>query len=438
MKKILLYMVVATLAFAICSCNDAPKSSMDEATEQALIESYGQPVMANLSVPGTLSQALKDQDVGQIVFLRVFGSLNSEDIAFLNESDMQQTLKVLDLLDAHFVDGGKPYYTDYENVEFRITDGHVMGGYLLHNLINLEQLFLPQDITAIDAYGLASLYQLRYVRLPKTLKTLGDDVFNLCGELDNIELPEGLTEMGESVFYGCKKMKSLRIPSSVRTIKGGSFGSFEHLYISWTPEEFEAIRKQEDFDYIEIDENAPKGVTRFSFLRPTLHVPASMVEAYKERFGTYKIEADAEAATGDAATKKASAEQPKEATLNTALFGSWSNNNDPNIYMVLAEKFGTYDERKGYGYLSAANDYYEYDFLLVFTSITPDGDNIKVHYDKMESYCTGDPDDYDSESEWVEEKAGEGDLILIPQAGNKLKIDCPEKRIKNKVLSKSK
>ena len=167
---------------------------------------------------------------------------------------------------------------------------------------------------------------------------------------------------------------------------------------------------------------------------------SSMDEATEqEQFNTSQVEGDTEVTPAGDAAENAPAEQPKEATINTALMGRWSNNNDPSIYMVLAEKSGTYDEHKGYGYLTAANEYYEYDFILVFTAITPDGDNIKVHYNKMESYCTGDPDDYDSEGagEWVEEKVGEGDLTVIPQSGGKVKIDSTEKRIKNKLLSKS-
>ena len=131
----------------------------------------------------------------------------------------------------------------------------------------------------------------------------------------------------------------------------------------------------------------------------------------------------------------------EEATLNTALFGKFSNNNDPVIDLELSQTVKKFDVGRGYGYIQASNEYFEYDFTLVFTSITPDGDNIRVHYDKMESYFEGgDPDDFDvegAEGEWKEVKAGEGDLVLIPVAGGKVKIDSKEARIKNKVLSKS-
>ena len=131
------------------------------------------------------------------------------------------------------------------------------------------------------------------------------------------------------------------------------------------------------------------------------------------------------------------AKKSEEATLNKALFGKWSNNADPLIYMELSDKKGTYCEQKGcYGYLTASNEYYETDFTLVFTSLTPDGDNIKVHYSELATSFTGDPDDPDGECEMVTKKVGEGDLTLIPQSG-KVKIDSKMARIKNKVIGKA-
>ena len=129
-----------------------------------------------------------------------------------------------------------------------------------------------------------------------------------------------------------------------------------------------------------------------------------------------------------------------EPVLNASLLGKYSNNNDPTIDLQVSDKYGTYNDNKGYGYVQAANEFYEYDFNLVITSVTPDGDNIKVHYNKMESYCEGDPDDMGGEDagEWVTQKVGEGDLTIIPAGAGKIKIDSKEKRINGKVLSKVK
>lgn len=132
------------------------------------------------------------------------------------------------------------------------------------------------------------------------------------------------------------------------------------------------------------------------------------------------------------------AEEPvaEEAVLNADLLGKWSNNNDPNIYMRVSDKYGTYDDHKGYGYLSAANEYFETDYTLVFKGVAPEGDRIVVSYDKLEQYFDGDPDDYDSEGQWVTKKVGSGKLTLVPAGARKLKIESGEKRIKGAVLYK--
>ena len=154
-----------------------------------------------------------------------------------------------------------------------------------------------------------------------------------------------------------------------------------------------------------------------------------------EAEATDSLQTATEVATDAEQSEEAEAKEPEEAKLNAALFGKWYNESDgTSISMTLAEKQGNYDGNKGYGYLSAFIDY-EPAYTLVFTSLTPDGDNIKVHYNIMVTSFTGDPDDFDSEGEMVTEKTGEGDLTLIPQGG-KVKIDSKDRDIKNKVLSK--
>lgn len=125
-----------------------------------------------------------------------------------------------------------------------------------------------------------------------------------------------------------------------------------------------------------------------------------------------------------------------EPVLNADMFGKWNNRKDPNISMTLSDKYGTYDGNKGYGYLSASNEYFENEYNLVFTSITPDGDKIHVKYNKMESYYNGDPDDPDGEMELVTRKAGSGELTLVPAGVGKLKIESSEKLIRNATLYK--
>ena len=154
-----------------------------------------------------------------------------------------------------------------------------------------------------------------------------------------------------------------------------------------------------------------------------------------EAEATDSLQTATEVATDVEMTEEAETKEAEAPKLNAALFGNWyADSGDMNISMTLAEKKDTYCGTKGYGMLSVSIQF-EPAFTYVFTSLTPDGDNIKVHYNIMSEYFTGDPDDYDSEGEWVSEKTGEGDLTLMPQ-GKKVKIDSKDRNIKNKVLGK--
>ena len=154
--------------------------------------------------------------------------------------------------------------------------------------------------------------------------------------------------------------------------------------------------------------------------------------------------ADAASATGESASEapgagQAAADAAQEGAdvLNQALLGKWDNYNDPNISMTLSDKMKIYDGHRGYGNLSASNEYFEIDLKLVFTSIEPDGTGIKVGYDKYEAYFDGgDPDDLGAEDGgWVETKVGKGTLTIVPQ-GNQIKLVSKEPRLNGKLLRK--
>ena len=132
------------------------------------------------------------------------------------------------------------------------------------------------------------------------------------------------------------------------------------------------------------------------------------------------------------------ADSAENVDINNDLLGEWGNNEDPGITMVLSDKSKNYNGRKGYGYVEASNEYYMTDFILVFKSITPDGKNIKVHYDKIaiDFYEEGEigADDYVGKT--TEQHVGEGDLTIVDIGGNKLKLESSESRLKNKILYK--
>lgn len=64
---------------------------------------------------------------------------------------------------------------------------------------------------------------LKSVRLPSTLKTIGDSAFINCTELIEIEIPEGVTEIGENAFCKCESLKTVKLPDSLTIIETAAF-----------------------------------------------------------------------------------------------------------------------------------------------------------------------------------------------------------------------
>ena len=413
MKKIK-YVFMLLCALLVVSCGS--KDSMDPETAKMLEELYGKRQVIKVDKPGTIAEAMKGKH-GGIENMKIVGTIDGNDIMYLDTTNYMWQVYALDLLDAHIA----ACEGERATKENTITE-NLFGGMST----TLTYLYLPLDLTTIEPSAFVSQWSLKEVRIPATVTSIGESAFSSNGRLQSIELPEGLTELGESAFYGCENLKSLRLPRSITSL-GTHLGSFEDLYLSWSPEEFAKFGEQ-DFSYVEFAES---GHT-FSFKKPTLHVPAEWVEEYKELMKHYTIVAD----DAEQAPEAEEVKEEKPESLNTDLLGKWSNNNDPVIDLVVSDKIKDYDGKKGYGYIDASNEYFEMDFKLVFTSVTPDGDNIKVHYQKFEMQFTGDPDDFDSEGTYEEVKVGEGDLTLIPAGPGKLKIDSKESRIKNATLFK--
>ncbi len=136
-----------------------------------------QGITITVDTPGTLSQLLADYDKSSITELTVIGNLNSLDIRCLNNN-----LRNLAILDMEHV--------------------------------NWEEL--PQN----TFYGNKSL---TFVKLPLTLKTIGNRAFSNCSNLTSITIPDSVTSIGDRAFQDCSSLTSVTIGSSVTSIKNLAF-----------------------------------------------------------------------------------------------------------------------------------------------------------------------------------------------------------------------
>lgn len=108
----------------------------------------------------------------------------------------------------------------YSSVEVNVpSDPEALISYtsFLDNTLETKITKLPDGITKISDYAFYKVTNLDLKTLPKTVKTIGDHVFDQTN-IGDIELHEGITSIGSHLFYYCNNVKNVVIPESVTSL----------------------------------------------------------------------------------------------------------------------------------------------------------------------------------------------------------------------------
>ena len=147
-----------------------------------------------LNDKSALIEEIGEDKVGQVVDLKISGTINGYDImAIRNKMD---NLHYLDLSDANIVANDYQYYTGYH------TTDNVLGDYSFCELTKLLSVKLPKTITAIGRHAFYACYNLKEVEFQTGIESIGDEAFQGCGNLKAVELKEGLKSIGYGAFSG--------------------------------------------------------------------------------------------------------------------------------------------------------------------------------------------------------------------------------------------
>jgi hypothetical protein len=82
---------------------------------------------------------------------------------------------------------------------------------------------------------------LKNIKIPPTVKEIGDYSFVRCKGLEIMELPAGLLTLGSGVFRECSGIKSIEIPASVREIKSNILAK-SNIELKVSPENMQTVR----------------------------------------------------------------------------------------------------------------------------------------------------------------------------------------------------
>ena len=93
---------------------------------------------------------------------------------------------------------------------------------------------IPEKISGYTVVGVAdkafeNQTQIKSIKIPDTVKTLGQRAFNTCRSLACIEIPSSVTSIGSGAFGSCNNLTNVVVPNSVKDIGDAVFANCDNL-----------------------------------------------------------------------------------------------------------------------------------------------------------------------------------------------------------------
>ena len=109
----------------------------------------------------------------------------------------------------------------------------------------LEEIEIPEGVTAIESDAFRYCEKLRTVKLPDSLTKLGAAAFAYTA-INEIRLPKNLTELEDGPFEHCKELKIVTIPASIENLNNAFYDceNIETVYYEGTEEQWNAVEKK--------------------------------------------------------------------------------------------------------------------------------------------------------------------------------------------------
>ena len=74
------------------------------------------------------------------------------------------------------------------------------------------------DVTEIERYAFAGCTNVKEIKLPETLETIGYYAFGRCTGLESIKIPSKVKTIGREAFEYCSSLKEINLPESIETL----------------------------------------------------------------------------------------------------------------------------------------------------------------------------------------------------------------------------
>jgi len=238
MKNKILYIVIGICCIGFVACTqdfDEPTPVIKNEISRSTITIER---TVELTTPGTLQEeletAMAGEDVSTLQKLTIAGPYNGKDVQYWKT--VLVNLIEFDLKDAvpTETENDVEIYDDLGNT-FRQGNDEVMG-YSFANMVKLEKLVFPSNITRIPFRACDGCASLTSVDIPASVLNIEYQAFGGCG-FNSIIIPSSVTYIGEEVFGHNKNLKNVKLLADISYIPNYMFwncSSLESIELSST------------------------------------------------------------------------------------------------------------------------------------------------------------------------------------------------------------
>lgn len=114
----------------------------------------------------------------------------------------------------------------YDNFEYIVEDSHIA---VIKYIGSASEVVIPEKIENLPVERLGRAFEgnliLTSVRMPDSLKEIGNYAFSSCENLKKVEFGTNTEILGAAAFLNDTSLESVTLPESLRLIKGSAFSS---------------------------------------------------------------------------------------------------------------------------------------------------------------------------------------------------------------------
>jgi hypothetical protein len=98
-----------------------------------------------------------------------------------------------------------------------------IGDYAFNECYDLQNVIIPASVTSIGRYAFSKCESIEKLTIPDSVTSIGNYAFNECTGLENITISNNVKSIGISSFYDCSSLSKVTLPSALVSIGKNAF-----------------------------------------------------------------------------------------------------------------------------------------------------------------------------------------------------------------------